>query len=129
MLVTQPGQDSGQIEQASMQGAAQDDGAPDAARHGLNLVAGGLHRLEDPLGAGLQRCAVLGDGDRRDGPVEQGHPKLVFQPGDGAGHRRLDDVGLVSGRGETAGRTAGQEVIQIADLHWLRLGPGRAHHQ
>jgi hypothetical protein len=125
VAVAQAGQDGAEVERAGAEGAAQDDGAADLARDCRDLVAGGLDGIEYALGGGLQGRSVLGDRDRRDGPVEQGHPEFVLEAGDGARHGRLDDVDLAGGGGEAPGLAAGEEVLQVADLHGVKLRLGR----
>ena len=87
------------------------DGAPHATLNGVEYALGG--RLQDRT--------VLGDGDRRDGPVEQGYPEFVFEAGDRAGHGRLDDVHLAGGGGEAARLATGEEILQVTDIHGAML--------
>jgi hypothetical protein len=127
--VAQRRQGGGQVERPGVERAAQDDGPVNPAGHRRDLVASGLYRLKDPLRAGPQRGAVLGDGDRGNRPVEQRHPELVLQAGDGGGHRRLDNVNITGRGGEAPGPAAGQEVLQVANFHPARVIPSCAYHQ
>jgi hypothetical protein len=124
VLVPDIGQDGGQVEGPGVEGGAQDHGAADLPGDRRDVVPGGFHGIEDALGTGLQGRSVLGDGYRRDRAVEQRHPEFVLEAGHGAGHGRLDDVHRARGRGEAPGLAAGEEVLQVADLHrstvWLR---------
>jgi hypothetical protein len=107
MAVPQVSEGGAEVERAGAEGAAQDDGAADLTGDRRDLVAGRLHGIEDALGGGLQGRAVLGNGDRRDRPVEQGHAEFMLEAGDGAGHGRLDDVDLTGGPGEAPRLAAG----------------------
>jgi hypothetical protein len=99
------------------------EGAADLAGDCRDIVAGRLHGIEYALGRSLQGRSVLGDGYRRDGPVEQGHAEIMLEAGDGAGHGRLDDVDFAGGGGEGPRFAAGEEVFQVTDLHGSRLSP------
>jgi hypothetical protein len=121
VAVAQVGQDRTEVERAGAEGAAQDDGAANLARDRRDVVAGRLHGVEYALGGRLQGRPVLGDRDRRDRPVEQGHAEFVLEARDRAGHGRLDDVNLAGGSGEAPGLATGEEVVQVTDLHGFRL--------
>jgi hypothetical protein len=47
----------------------------------------------------------------------------MLEAGDGAGHGRLDDVDFAGGSGEAASLAAGEEVVQVTDLHGSKLSP------
>ncbi len=112
-----------EVKRPGVERACQRHRAAHLAGDGGHIVPGSLDGLEDPLSPGLQRRPVLGQDYRRDAPVEQRYPELALQAGDGAGHSRLDDVGLARGGGETARLAACQEIVQVADVHMAMLGP------
>jgi 2-polyprenyl-6-methoxyphenol hydroxylase-like FAD-dependent oxidoreductase len=109
-----------EVKPARAEGASQDDRTPDLARDRRDIITSRLDGIEDPLGRRLQDRSVLGDGYRRDGAVQQGYPEFTLEPGDRAGHGRLDDVDLAGGGGKAPCLAAGEEVVQVADLH---VGP------
>ena len=113
----------GEVKRPRVERAGQRDRAADLAGDGRHVVPGRLDGLKDPLGAGLERGPVLGRRDRRDAAVEQRHPELPLQAGDGAGHGGLDDVSVPGGGGEAAGLAARQEIVQVAEVHAAMLGP------
>jgi hypothetical protein len=116
-------EDLGEVKRPGVERARQRDRTAYLPGYRGHVVPGRLHRLEDPEGAGLQRRAVFGQGDRGDVTVEQRDPEFPLQPGDGAGHGRLDDVGLAGGRRKAARLATRQEVFQVTDVHGAMLGP------
>ena len=86
-------------------------GSIDAAGATAALTRG-LHRLRpDQLGAGRAEHDAATD------PVEQRHPELPLQAGDGLGQRGLRDVQLLGGPAESVVVDDREEVLQLTSVH------------
>jgi hypothetical protein len=116
-------EDVGEVNPAGVQRAAKGDRTANLAGDRGDLIPGGLHGVEDPLGMPLERGPVFGQGQRSHVPVEQDCAEILLQAGDGDRHRRLDDVDLTGGGSEAARLTASEEIIQVTDIHEAMLRP------
>ena len=92
--------------------------------HLLGGGPGGRRRPQHLAGRSDERLTRRGEGDPPPQAVEERHPEVALQGGDGLGQRRLGDPHLVGGGGEAPGVDHGQRVLDLTHLHTDNLSYG-----
>ncbi len=98
------------------QGHQVDVPGPDPG-HLLGRGPGGRRGPQHLAGRADEGLARRREADPSAQAVEQHHPQVPLEGGDGLGQRRLGDPHLVGGGGEAAGVDHRQHVLDLAHLH------------